>query len=65
MNFFMAERREAMILKNDAIGEFEQILREFRTHVLELDYDGKNCTIMGETGGPGHKWSFAGLYYFL
>ena len=62
--FFTAEGREAMILKNDAIGEFEQILREFRTHVLELDYDGKNCTIMGDAGGPGHKWSFAGSLLF-
>ena len=27
--FFMAEGNEAMILRNDAIGEFEKILRDF------------------------------------
>ena len=50
--------------ESDALDEFEKILSEFRSDVIELGYDGKNCTIMGETGGPGHKWSFAGSTLF-
>ena len=55
---------EALKLQEDAIAQFEKILAEFRANVLELDYDGKNCTIMGETGGPGFRWSFPGALLF-
>lgn len=51
-------------LEATALHEIEQILHKFRTDVLELSYDGKNCTIMGETGGPGHKWSLPGALLF-
>ena len=47
-----------------AIVEFEKILADFRANVLELGYDGKNCTIMGKTDGPGFRWSFAGALLF-
>ncbi len=50
--------------ESGALDEFEKILKEFRSDVIELGYDGKNCTIMGETGGPGYQWSFAGSTLF-
>jgi len=49
---------------NVALQEFQKILRKFRTTVLELGYDGSNCTIMGEEGGPGYQWSFPGALLF-
>lgn len=55
---------EAEKLRVTAISEFEKVLDEFQANVLELGYDGKNCTNMGETGGPGFKWSFAGSLLF-
>ena len=55
---------EALKLKVNAITEFGKILSHFQSSVLDLSYDGKNCTIMGETGGPGFRWSFAGSLLF-
>ena len=64
MNFFASEGNEALRMKTEAIGEFEKVLRDFRSQVIDLNYDGKNCTIMGEPGGPGFKWSFSGSLLF-
>ena len=47
-----------------ALLEYTKLLRKFRTTVLELGYDGKNCSIMGEPNGPGYQWSFAGALLF-
>ncbi len=55
---------EATKLEDAAKVEFEKILRGFQTDLLELKYDGKNCTFMGEADGPGYRWSFAGALLF-
>ena len=52
---------------NDVVyimGEFEKVLQKYRKNVLELGYDGKNCKLMGETGGPGYQWNFPGALLF-
>ncbi|CAD5115160.1 unnamed protein product [Dimorphilus gyrociliatus] len=41
-----------------------KIIQRFRKHVLELNYDGKNCSAMGEPNGPGYRWSFSGALLF-
>ena len=50
--------------RQEALQEFRKYLVQFRSDVRELNYDGKNCNKMGETGGPGHKWSFPGALLF-
>ncbi len=51
-------------LRLEAEQEIQKILHAYRDDVLELKYNGKNCTLMGEKGGPGHRWSFAGSLLF-
>ena len=48
----------------NALEAISTIVTKFRDDVLELGYDGGNCTIMGEDGGPGYKWSFPGSLLF-
>ena len=47
-----------------ALKAYTTVLQKFRKQVLELGYDGKNCTAMGEEGGPGFQWSFSGALLF-
>ncbi len=48
----------------NALEAINAIVTKFRDDALELGYDGSNCTIMGETGGPGYKWNFPGSLLF-
>ena len=50
--------------QQEALQEFRKYLVQFRSDVRELNYDGKNCSMMGETGGPGYRWSFPGALLF-
>ena len=43
---------------------YERVLQKFREDVLDLGYDGEDCDLMGQTGGPGYKWSFAASLLF-
>jgi hypothetical protein len=47
-----------------ALVEFQKMLVKFRDDVLALSYDGTNCSMMGEPGGPGYQWSFPGALLF-
>ena len=47
-----------------ALAAFKSELVQFRDDVLELGYDGQNCTKMGEADGPGYQWSFPGALLF-
>lgn len=54
-----------MIQGGPRIGQFREIMRhllEFRDEVLDLGYDGKNCTLMEEKGT--YRWSFPGSLLF-
>ena len=44
--------------------EIRRLLEKFRNEVLDLGYDGKNCSAMDEPDGPGYKWNFAGALLF-
>ncbi len=49
----------------NAIKEITKLVDRFRDDVLELGYDGVNCTAMGEEGsGVGYQWSFPGALLF-
>ena len=45
-----------------ALGEFVKQLNNFRTDVLALGYDGKNCTQMEDE--KKYQWSFSGALLF-
>ena len=47
-----------------ALEEFQKQLVKFRDDVLALGYDGTNCALMGEPGGPAYKWSYPGALLF-
>ena len=47
-----------------ALPQFVTVLQKFRNDVLKLGYEGQNCSRMGETDGPGYKWSFASSMLF-
>ena len=47
-----------------ALTEFQKVLQNFRTIVLDLGYDGRNCSRYGETDGPSYQWSLAGSLLF-
>lgn len=37
---------------------------KFRDDVQALGYDGSNCSLMGEQGGPEYQWNFPGSLLF-
>ena len=41
-----------------------QIIVTFRDNILDLGYDGKNCSAMDDPDGPGYQWNFAGALLF-
>ncbi len=50
---------------DNALKEIGKLVIQFRNDVLELGYDGTNCTAMGEEGsGVGYQWSFPGALLF-
>ena len=51
-------------IQANALDNYRNALIQFPDDVLELGYDGKNCSMMGELGGPGFEWSFPGALLF-
>ncbi len=51
-------------VQGEALDAFHAVLQQFRDDTLELGYDGKNCSMMGEVDGPGYQWSFPGSLLF-
>ena len=51
-------------VQTKALAAFKDELIKFRDDALELGYDGKNCSKMGEVDGPGYQWSFPGALLF-
>ncbi|ELU00881.1 hypothetical protein CAPTEDRAFT_74395, partial [Capitella teleta] len=47
-----------------AMDEFQLQLTKFRDDVLTIDYGGKNCSFMGQPGGPAYEWSYPGALLF-
>ena len=47
-----------------ALKEFQKVLQSFRKVVLDLGYDGKNCSAYGMEGGPSYAWSLPGAMLF-
>jgi hypothetical protein len=47
-----------------ALKEFQKVLQSYRKVVLDLGYDGRNCSMYGETNGPTYAWNFAGSMLF-
>ena len=50
--------------KDDALIEFQKVLQNFRKIVLDLGYDGRNCSLYGEKDGPAYLWNFPGAVLF-
>ncbi|KAL5005270.1 hypothetical protein ScPMuIL_018726 [Solemya velum] len=40
------------------------ILQAFRDNTIVIGYDGTECSLMGEPGGPSNKWSWSGSLMF-
>jgi len=47
-----------------ALAAFRMQVQKYRDDVKALRYDGSNCSMMGEEGGPDYKWSFPGSLLF-
>lgn len=47
-----------------ALDAFRKQIQNFRDDVLALDYDGSNCSAMGEPDGPSFRWSYPGALLF-
>ncbi len=47
-----------------AYNAIDEIISKFKADVMDLNYNGENCTAMGEEGGPGYKWNFPGSLLF-
>lgn len=47
-----------------ALDAFRKQIQNFRDDVLTLDYDGSNCSAMGEPEGPPFRWSYPGALLF-
>ena len=47
-----------------ALAAFKAQVQKFREDVQALGYDGSNCSMMGETGGPNFQWNFPGSLLF-
>ena len=50
--------------EDNALNEFQKVLQNFRKIVLDLDYDGRNCSLYGEKDGPSYLWNFPGALLF-
>lgn len=50
--------------EEQALKQFQSVLQNFRQIVLDLGYDGSNCSLYGELGGPSYAWNFAGSMLF-
>jgi len=47
-----------------ALAAFKVQIQKFRDDVQALKYDGSNCSLMGEEGGPNYQWNFPGSLLF-
>jgi len=47
-----------------ALAAFKVQIQSFRDDIKALGYDGSNCSMMGEPGGPDYKWNFPGSLLF-
>ena len=47
-----------------AMDAILQQLETFRQGIADSGYNGNNCTIMGEDGGPPYQWSLPGSILF-
>jgi len=47
-----------------ALDAFKAQIQQFRDDVQALGYDGSNCSMMGEDGGPDYQWNFPGSLLF-
>jgi len=50
--------------EDQALAAFKLQIQKFRDDVQALGYDGSNCSLMGEAGGPEYKWNFPGSLLF-
>lgn len=50
--------------ESSAVAAFQTQMELFRDNVLALNYDGRNCTIMGETDGPQYNFNMPGSLLF-
>lgn len=50
--------------ESEALKQFQLVLRNFRKIVLDLQYDGDNCSLYGQPDGPQYKWNFPGALLF-
>ena len=48
----------------NALSEIQKLLSTFRDNSLDLGYNGENCSMMGEPGGPSYSWGFPGALLF-
>lgn len=47
-----------------ALDAYRKELSSFRDGILALNYNGDNCTAMGEPNGPAYQWSYPGSLLF-
>ena len=47
-----------------AVAAYHKQLSMFRDTILSINYDGSNCTAMGEPDGPAYQWSLSGAILF-
>lgn len=50
--------------EEQAVEAFRAQVQKFRDDVQALGYDGSNCSIMGQEGGPEFQWNFPGSLLF-
>jgi hypothetical protein len=46
------------------MAAIQKQIQQFADNVRALDYDGSNCTLMGESGGPDYQWNLPGSLLF-
>ena len=47
-----------------ALEAFRKQVEQFGENVRALNYDGSNCTLMGQDGGPDYQWNLPGSLLF-
>lgn len=47
-----------------AMAAIQKQIQQFAENVRALNYDGSNCTLMGESGGPDYNWNLPGSLLF-